>query len=110
VAVAVALGVGAVEPALERPGVGRGRAHALGPAAAAVAVARGGRGGEAAPEVARRCRRRRRAARRGRAGAVAVRAVEPSLLARRVHVVGRHRSVFLPPRSLICCSAAHART
>lgn len=108
-AVAVALGVGAVEPALERPGVGRGRAHALGPAAAAaVTVARGGRGGEAAPEVARRCRRRR-AARRGRAGAVAVRAVEPSLLARRVHVVGRHRSVFLPPRSLIC-SAAHART
>jgi hypothetical protein len=32
---------------------------------------------------------------------VAVRAVEPALLARRVHVVGRHRSVLLPP-SLIC--------
>lgn len=84
--VAVALGVGAVEAALEGPGVGRGSTHALAPA---VAVAAGGRGREAAAHGARR---RRRGARRGGAGAVVVRAVEPALLARRVNVVGRHGS------------------
>jgi len=80
-------GVGAVEAALEGPRVRRGRAHALGPAAVAVAAA-GGRGREAPAHGARR----RRGARRGGAGAVVVvvRAVEPALLARRVHVVGRH--------------------
>jgi len=90
VRVAVALGVGAVEAALEGPRVRRGCAHALGPAAVAVAAA-GGRGREAPAHGARR--RRRRGARRGGAGAVVVvvRTVEPALLARRVHVVGRHQ-------------------
>lgn len=59
--VAAAVGAGAVEPALEGPGVGRRRADALG--------------------------RRRRA---GRRRAAAVVAVEPALLLHRVHVVGSH--------------------
>lgn len=83
VAVAVALGVGAVEAALERPGVRRRRAHALGAAAAAVAA--GGGVGEA---PAHRPRRRRRGARRRGVGAVV--AVEPALVAGGVDVVGRH--------------------
>lgn len=84
VGVAVALGVGAVEAALEGPGVRRRRADALGRAAAA-AVASRGRGREAPPHHARR---RRRGPRGGRRAAVV--AVEPAILAGGVDVVGRH--------------------
>lgn len=81
----VALRVGAVEAALERPCVRRRRADAL-PGAAAVA-ARGS--GREAP--AQRARGRRRGPRRGRAA-------ERALLACGVDVVGRHyyTSVLAP--------------
>lgn len=83
---AVAVGAAAVEAALERPGVRGRRADALGPGAVSVAVG-GGRGGPAPPHVLRR--RRGRAGGRG-AVVVVVVAVEPALLRRGVHVVGRH--------------------
>jgi len=99
----VAMGAGAVEAALERPRVRGRRADALGRGAVAVGVAvGGGRGRPAPPHVLRR--------RRGRAGgrgAVVV-AVEPALLRRRVHVVGRHEP--RPPRFPAPASPAFIRT
>lgn len=82
VGVTVALGVVAVEAALEGPGVRRRRADALGRAAAAAVASRGR---EAPPHLARR---RRRGPRGGCRAAMV--AVEPALLAGCVDVVGRH--------------------
>jgi hypothetical protein len=88
----VALAAGAVEPALERPGVGGRGADALvsGPVGGAGPGRRRRRSG---PPLPRRPRRRGGAGRRGAAAVVAV-AVERSLLPGGVHVVGSH---LLPP-------------
>lgn len=83
--VAAAVGAGAVEPALEGPGVGRRRADALG--GGPVATGAGGRRRRPGPAPPLRLGRRRRA---GRRRAAAVVAVEPARLLRRVHVVGSH--------------------
>lgn len=86
---AVAVGAGAVEAALERPGVRGRRAHALGRGAVAVAVAVGGGDGRPAPPDLLR----RRAG--GRGAVVVAVGVEPAFLGRRVHVVGRHALLCL---------------